>query len=312
MMKTAAAIFLAILGSALAAPAVVWKSGEKGTPLRTSSTLRTSDLFTDVLSVDPDASSLASVVFVLGRGHDGSESLSTMAAAGALPNVAEKYNNANAIHHHVAGVESPSSLEKDAARAGAGHSVLSITLGELNSRLSVRAEPEEIEVTQNGVMSKTAKYNHKRAQQLSGASVLIVSVDPRADKSALDNAIVSAIDHDAVASVVLTAVRSHDEVKQGRLLEHNRRLSLMSKAGGSKMHGRRLEDQEQEEDGNANQNQNDDMNGVYYVHMTPNILAGILFTLMFTVTTWIGVTCMGMISGQDVYVKKLPPVGREA
>ena len=39
---------------------------------------------------------------------------------------------------------------------------------------------------------------------------------------------------------------AHDEVKQERLNDHNRRLSMMKKAK-SKMHGRRLEDQQQEE-----------------------------------------------------------------
>jgi hypothetical protein len=92
----------------------------------------------------------------------------------------------------------------------------------------------------------------------------------------------------------------------------------MMKTSG-KNNRRRLEDQDgdgdnQNNNGQNNQNNNggDDMTGVYYVSMTPNILAGILFTLLFTVTTYIGVTCMGMIAGQDVYVKKMPAVGREA
>jgi len=77
---------------------------------------------------------------------------------------------------------------------------------------------------------------------------------------------------------------------------------------------RRLE-QEEEGDGDdaANQdNNNGDMSGVYYVSMTPNILAGLLFGLLFIVVTWIGVSCMGAISGQDVYVSKMPTIGREA
>ena len=54
------------------------------------------------------------------------------------------------------------------------------------------------------------------------------------------------------------------------------------------------------------------MTGVYYVAMTPNILAGLLFGLLFVVITYIGVTCMGAIQGQDVFVSKMPSVGREA
>ena len=313
MMKTVTVLLLSILGSALAAPAIVWKSGEQQTEtaVRTSKQLHASDLFADILSVEPESSSVASVVFLLGRGDDGSESLSTMAAAGALPNVEAKYNNANAIHHHVTGVESRDSMVRD-AQATAGHSAMIVSLGELSSKLDARSEAQTIEVSQDGVMSKAEKYAHKRARDMSKATVLIVTVDPRVDSAALDSAVVSAIEHDAVSSVVLTAVRSHDEVKQERMMHNNRRLSMMTTSKAS--HGRGLEEQQQE-DGEENNNQqqnNDDMTGVYYVSMTPNILAGILFTLLFATITYTGVTCMGMIQGQDVYVKKLPPVGREA
>ena len=58
---------------------------------------------------------------------------------------------------------------------------------------------------------------------------------------------------------------------------------------------------------------NQDGSNVAYVHMTPNILAGILYTIMFIVVTQIGIGCMGSIQGQgDIYVKKMPTIGREA
>ena len=310
MMKTVSVLLLSILGSALAAPAIVWKNGQSE-PVRTSKEVLVTDLFSDLLSVEPESSSLASVVFLLGRGEDGSESLSTMAAAGSLPNVEAKYNNANAIHHHVAGVESHDTMVRDATHACSGNKkAMTVSLGELSNKLASRSEALEMEVSQDGIMSKEQKRAHKRAQDMSKASVLIVTVDPRLDSAALDSAVVAAIEHDSVSSVVLTAIRSHDEVKHERMMHSNRRLSKMTKTKVT--HGRRLEDQQ---DGEENQEQgqnNDDMTGVYYVNMTPNILAGILFTLMFFVVTYIGVTCMGMIAGQDVYVKKLPPVGREA
>ena len=318
MMKYLSVLLLSIFGSALAAPAVVWKKRGVQRGLRTSDELKAADMLADVLSVQHEDSSLSSVVFLLGRGQDGSESLSTMAASGALPNVAAKYDNADCIHHHVSGVESPYAMVQDAVRANAGHNVLLISLNELNSRLTSRAESSaEIEVDHNGVMSKARKESHKRSQELSSADVFIVKVDPKEDSAVIDSAIAGAIDHDSISSVVLTAIRSHDEVKQERLMQHNRRLSMMKTSGNSKR--RRLEDQQQDGDEQQNngQNQNnnnngDDMTGVYYVSMTPNILAGILFTLLFAVTTFIGVTCMGMIAGQDVYVKKMPSVGREA
>ena len=311
MMKAVSVLLLSIIGSALAAPAIVWKNGQSE-PIRTSKEVMVTDLFSDVLSVDTESSSLASVVFLIGRGEDGSESLSTMAAAGSLPNVEAKYNNANAIHHHVAGVESHDTMVRDATHACPGNKkAMKVSLGELSSKLASRSEALEMEVSQDGIMSREQKRAHKRARDMSQASVLIVTVDPRVDSAALDSAVVGAIEHDSVSSVVLTAIRSHDEVKHERMMHSNRRLSKMTKTKVT--HGRRLEDQQQDGEENQQQGQNnDDMTGVYYVNMTPNILAGILFTLMFFVVTYIGVTCMGMIAGQDVYVKKLPPVGREA
>lgn len=71
--------------------------------------------------------------------------------------------------------------------------------------------------------------------------------------------------------------------------------------------GRRLD--EEEENGN---NGNNDGDLIYYVPMTPNILAGILFTLFFIVVLNIGIGCMGAIEGQSTYVKKMPCIGREA
>mmetsp|Transcript_44672 Transcript_44672/g.88707 ORF Transcript_44672/g.88707 Transcript_44672/m.88707 type:complete len:83 (+) Transcript_44672:1-249(+) len=82
----------------------------------------------------------------------------------------------------------------------------------------------------------------------------------------------------------------------------------MQKAGEQVLEARRrrrLEDQ-------ANGQENGDMSGVYYVAMTPNILAALLFMGLFTTIAWIGISCMGAISGQDVFVSKMPSVGREA
>eukprot|EP00518_Triparma_eleuthera_P003737 CAMPEP_0182453410 /NCGR_PEP_ID=MMETSP1319-20130603/484_1 /TAXON_ID=172717 /ORGANISM="Bolidomonas pacifica, Strain RCC208" /LENGTH=253 /DNA_ID=CAMNT_0024651341 /DNA_START=66 /DNA_END=827 /DNA_ORIENTATION=- len=50
----------------------------------------------------------------------------------------------------------------------------------------------------------------------------------------------------------------------------------------------------------------------YYVYMTPNILAGVLFGFMFFVVAMIGFSCMNDIEGQTVFVSKLPDVGKEA
>jgi len=50
----------------------------------------------------------------------------------------------------------------------------------------------------------------------------------------------------------------------------------------------------------------------YYVYMTPNIMAGILFGILFTFCAILGFSCMNDLEGQTVFVSKMPTVGREA
>jgi len=318
-MKTVSLLFLSsLLSSTLAAPAIVWKndadSSTATSPQRTSRQLHAKDLFSTMMVVDDDDNS-SSVVFVLARGADGSESLSTLAAAGALPQVETKYQMAHSIHHHVAGLESRDSMVRDCGKDNA----MVVTLGELSSKLSGSVpDASTITAEEGTMMSKQDKYAVKRARDISSAKVWIVEVDPRVDSVALDNAIVSAIDNDSISNVILTAVRSHDEVKHERTMIKHRRMTEMPTATSTKGSGRRrLEEQDNNNNNGENQqdnnnNQDNDMTGVYYVSMTPNILAGILFTLFFATIAYTGITCMSMIAGQDVYVKKMPSVGREA
>ena len=49
----------------------------------------------------------------------------------------------------------------------------------------------------------------------------------------------------------------------------------------------------------------------YYVHMTPNILSGILFGFLFVFVVLVGTSCMNDIEGQTVFVSKAPAVGKE-
>ena len=50
----------------------------------------------------------------------------------------------------------------------------------------------------------------------------------------------------------------------------------------------------------------------YYVYMTPNILAGVLFGFMFIGVSMVGFGCMNDLEGQTVFVSKMPAVGKEA
>ena len=150
--------------------------------------------------------------------------------------------------------------------------------------------------------SNVDEGDNQRSRALKQADILIVKCDNDAAK--IDSAVVRAIDSDSVHNVVLAGIRSVEETK------HERRLLAMQKAPSTiNAPRRRLEDadEQNQEDGN-----NDDMEGVYYVLVTPNIFAGILFFFFFSFVAWTGINCMGMIAGQDVFVHKLPPIGREA
>merc|ERR1712151_715226 len=140
-------------------------------------------------------------------------------------------------------------------------------------------------------MGVTSKAKRKRMKAIENAHVLIVNVDNvEEDTSSLDTAISSSIDK--AQSTILAGIRSIEEVKKARKLMSQTKTSA---------HRRRLEDAK-----------NDDYSGVYYVNMTPNIFAGLLFTFFFVFVTYLGVACMSMIQGQDVYVDKMPSIGREA
>ena len=322
-MKTIGLIFSTFVVSALAAPAVVWKNvkRESKRALHSSDELKASDLLGDVLSMQPTDSSLAAVVFLVGRGEDGSEYFTELASSGKLPGIASKYDQAEGVYHQVSGIESTQAMVREASRANPGLRVLQVSLSEFISKLTSLNQPKgqiEIEIPGDGMISKAVKQAHKRARDISLADVLIVKVDPMEQSaSEIDVAVVKAIDDKNVENVIVAGIRSLSEVKRERYLLSKRRMEIMEQEGERIMEEkrRRLEqgNNANQNGNNANQNGNNaDMSGVYYVAMTPNILAGLLFGLLFTVVTWIGVTCMGAIAGQDVFVSKMPSIGREA
>jgi len=313
-MKVLALIFSAFITSAQAAPAIVWSNEKDASEsvVYSSKSLKAVNLLSEIVQ-DSDESSLAAAVFLVGRSPDGSESMSGFASSGSLPLVASKYGEATTIHSHVAGIESPFSIARDAG-SNTGRRVLEVTLSEFSSKLTSLGQKEEekaVEVDQTGMINKATKKANSRARALSQADVVIVNVPASADPAKLDAAVIQAVEHKNVGSVVLAGIRSTDEVKLERTMHHRRKMKVMAETGKTSLAGRRLEDANGDDDGNNNGN-NDDMTGVYYVHMTPNIFAGILFGLLFAVVTFTGISCMGMIVGQDVYVDKMPTIGREA
>merc|ERR1711957_1030855 len=124
----------------------------------------------------------------------------------------------------------------------------------------------------------TKKRVTKRARALAQADIYIVNVNPTTDESTqIDNSIVEAIENKNVGAVVLGGIRSIEEVKHERFLTNQRRMTVMESNGNKIMDNRR---RRLEEDGDANDDDaqadnanNDDLSGVYYVAMTPNILA---------------------------------------
>eukprot|EP00956_Cyclotella_meneghiniana_P031082 scaffold80600_cov68-Cyclotella_meneghiniana.AAC.2 len=283
------------LGIATAAPAIVWKNGSSSSPVHMSEPINARSLMASVSAEGESA--LSAVVFVVGRTDDGSEGLRKLAADGNLPTVHERYGSANSIHHMVSGVESARALARDARNEMSGK-VAEVTLDEFNRKLSsmTTSTPEDVE-------GKVKKSEQKRRKDIAEANVLVVSVSP--NDSSIDASITSAIDSSAIPTVILSSVRSIDEVKHARNLATANKFTKTAPR-------RRLEDEANEENANdANNNQNANMDGVYYVNMTPNIFAGLLFFFMFVFTAHLGLSCMNMIEGQDVYVKKMPHIGRE-
>jgi hypothetical protein len=297
--------------STLAAPAVVWKKNRKAESrsLHSSDSIAASDLMQHVLEdVPPSDSSLASVVFLVNKGQNGSESLTELASSGKLPETANKYSDAAGIYHQVSGIESTPTMVRETSRANNGHGVLQVSLSELNIKMTSSSEAS-MDISETGAVTKTtSKRANKRARDIAKSNVLVVLVEPNDN---IDRIIADTIDNENVDTVVLAAIRSIDEVKRDRYVMSKHRHDIMANQGKRALETRRrrLDEQDGDEDGN---NDNDDMTGVYYVHMTPNILSGLLFGFFFVTVTYIGIGCMGAINSQDVYVKEMPTIGREA
>lgn len=291
-----------------AAPALIWQqaSGASSVPIYTSEDISEKELLRDII----DDSSLQ-VVFVVGRQEDGSETLSSWTKAGSLPGVAGAAPRALAIHH-AASVHSTTSMAKTAKNID--QTAIQVGLDELKYKIEHLRTADEIQVDADGeTVAKKMQQLQKRARAVENAKTLVVEVPADTDPSLLDAAIVDSIEREF--TVVLTAVRSVQEVKLERSRDAQARVARMAETS-ILSNRRRLEEAQQEYDNNnqqgQNRNQGQQDQSVYYVSMTPNIMAGLLFFFLFTFIGLVGFSCMGMIAGQDVYVKKMPTIGREA
>ncbi|KAG7348191.1 hypothetical protein IV203_016896 [Nitzschia inconspicua] len=317
MMKVCTLIVATLVSTTLGAPAVVWKNGRSEQRfLHSSEHITASDLMATALpeSEAPDASSL-SVVFLVGKGEDGSEQLSELASSGKLPKTSQKYSDAAGIYHHVSGIESSSTVVRDAVRASTNDRVLEVSLKELNQKLNSLDDAATLEMeidNQGNTIKPASKSSSKRARDLANANVCIVNVSSKGDVSDIDAAISSAIENKNVDSVILAGVRSIHEVKHERYLLSKRRMAIMEQEGNKVLDSRRRRLEQAAEGEGGNIDASDYLSGVYYVSMTPNILSGLLFFLLFIVIAYTGISCMGAIQGQDVFTDKMPSIGREA
>lgn len=304
-MKIIGVILASYIGVISATPAIVWKSGSSSSaPAHISEAIDARSLLSSSIGTKESDSALAAVVFLVGRTADGAEGLASLAAAGQLPAVREKYGRATAIHHHVQGVESARTVARDAHGAGG---VATVTLEEFQRKLGSLGQAEAA-AEEAATPAKLSKADQKRRRAVADADVLVVTAAANGNAAGLDAAVVAAIDSPAVRNVVLASVRSVQEVKHARKLAVVGKFTKSRRAGASR--GRRLEDEAADEEEN---NDNQDQEGRYYVNMTPNIFAGLMFFFMFTFIAYTGLSCMNMIEGQDVFlVKKYPHKGREA
>ena len=324
-MKIIAIATALYIGLAKAAPAIVWNSFSSSDgssfPLHISDLTDARSLLTSTLNNgnnNDNASNLSAVIFLVGRDADGSEGLNAMAASGKLPQVQAKQASASSIHYHVDGVESSRTMAKDAAAAtlsedGEEMNAVEVALEEFNRKLDSLAQSEAtsapIEGGEQQQEEKITKSEQKRRRAISDADILVVTLTDKDNAASIDSSIVKAIDSKLVQNVILSSIRSTDEVK------HARRKLVIDKitksARPSAERRRRLQDEDEQDNQNNNNNNNQYQEGVYYVNMTPNIFSGLLFFFMFVFTAHLGLTCMNMIEGQDVYVKKYPTIGRE-
>jgi hypothetical protein len=340
-----------LVGLASAAPAIVWKNGSSSSNSRRTSHISNAMDARSLLSSvgitgsssnnnkdSSSSSALSAVIFLVGRDADGSEGLSSLMASSSktmMAGVQDRYLMADEIYYHVHGVESARTVARDARESSSSSGDAAVTVAEvsleefqrkLESMAQSEVEVQEVEEEENesspsSPERKISKAQQKRRRAISEADVLVVTAmgggvaNQSEDYAAkLDAAIVAAIDSPAIRNVVLSTIRSTQEVKHARKLAVVERLTRkLSSATTSFSNSRRRQRRRLEDAAAADNadNQVESQSGIYYVNMTPNIFAGLLFFLMFVVTAHIGLTCMNMIEGQDVYVKKMPHIGRE-
>jgi hypothetical protein len=324
MIQSRAATIVAIFSSILiklssGVPAIVWSKGGSNDAMYSSKEIMISQLI-ESLDVSSKADDL-SVVFLLARDTiSGSESLTTMAP---LLSKAQQTTEASAAQHlHVSGIESGTHVVNVVRKALPEKHVapVLINMNELTWKLnSTQLPPKEEQMIEmdaaGGIMlTKTEVKQSKRIRALDSATFFIVNVPSDIHPDVLDNTIMQTLHHPAVTTVVLSGVRGISEVKYEREGIMRRKLLDQTMVGANQPRRANIDGTHRrlQNEGDDVVSFSSDLAGVYYVQLTPNILAGLLFFFLFATVAMIGLSCMNMISGQDVYVHVMPSIGREA
>jgi len=223
-------------------------------------------------SIPPPEDGKKNVIFVLERTDDGAEALSILASAKKLQKIETLPYEA---HPHVSKIDSVTNIIRQVdILSGRKGSASSTPLSSLSDALDAKNEGSKV---------RKSTYVVKVSQESAGD---------------IDSVVNSVLSRSDVSSVLLTAIRSFSEAKAERL----QKLDRKPKANRA----RRLDQAAADDAYNGFDGSR------YYVSMTPNILAGVLFFFFFAMSAIVGIGCMGRIAGQEVFTDKSPPVGREA
>lgn len=322
---------LSSISSITAAPALVWTQDSNAAEARSKEAIHSSDvmelpsLLSSTLSSSNTESSLTSVLFLVNHHTEDKDGLTALTQSGALPKVSSHYTSPSSssitVHHAIHGIENAQSVTHAAKSVAGQENVLTTTLEEFQTKLPAMKRDRDTE--------STSVYADGRAHAIVNRQLVIVKVGEKSSMEALDEVVSEAIESEVMGSVILTAVRSRAEVELERNLlsqasaaaaaavtasnkkNKNGRPQFNNKNSNKnnrRNHRRRLEDVDGEQNDEDNDN---DYTGVYFVHMTPNILSGLLFGAFFLFVALIGIGQLGNISSQDCYVDTYPVVGRE-
>lgn len=295
---------------------------------------------------DDITKSMISIMFLLDRNITSGQELVTTTVPYLLQTmeavVSNNHNNDNnhihvQQHLHITGLEShvtvKNMIHKTYQENSSNHMItpVIVTMDELmtfklNMTVSSSSQNNEgmIIIHPDATMMTTTTTSQKKLSKrqvaIQKANFFIVPIPYENDNDStnderttiIDTIVLQSLQHTNVQNVIVSGIRSIEEVKYERDMIMRRQLLQMNHdirrtSNNNDINHRRLEDKQQN-----NYNNNNQLAGVYYVQMTPNILSGLLFFVLFSCVIMIGISCMNMISGQDVYVSKMPYIGREA